>query len=343
LRTDLSSEIRSTLLSLLTLLVGLACTGWFLAVVYVQRPLRTLVQTMHAVRSGDLSAKASLLRTDEIGAAIMEFNALVKELAEARRRLLAETEARETMEINLRRVDRLVTVGQLSAGLAHEIGSPLQILNGRARTLAAKTDLPPEVRRIAGILASESDRVTRIVEQLLTFSRRSAPRSAPAELGSPVGDIVELFEHNARRQAVRLEFECEPSLPMVIADVGQVQQVLINLLSNAVRAVSRHGGQVRVALKSSAFECETGESLPSVSLVVEDTGSGIRPDLLPHIFEPFFTTHAEAGGTGLGLAVVKSIVDAHGGVISVTSGAGEGTRFTVHFPISGARAAGRTA
>ena len=245
-----------------------------------------------------------------------------------------ETIAREVLEMNLRRADRLVTVGQLSAGLAHEIGSPLQILNGRARALAARAELPADVRRIAEILANEADRVTRIVEQLLTFSRRSAPRSTSARLEGPVGDIVELFEANARRQKVTLEFECDPALPAATVDVGQVQQVVINLLSNAVRAASP-GGRVRVLLKpSSFFAADAGASRPSVSLIVEDTGGGIPPDLLPRIFEPFFTTQAEAGGTGLGLAVVKSIVESHGGTIAVNSRAEEGTRFTVHFPVT---------
>ncbi len=335
LRDDLASETRSTFLSLLSLVVGLAAAGWLMAWVYVRGPLQKLVETMRAVRRGDLSAKAAPRRDDEIGTAVGEFNALVADLGEAHRRLLAEAEAREVLEMNLRRADRLVTVGQLAAGLAHEIGSPLQILNGRARALAARTELPADARRIAGILANESDRVTRIVEQLLTFSRRSAPRSTSAQLEDPVGDIVELFEANARRHQVRLEFTCDPDLPEAVVDVGQVQQVVINLVSNAVRAAGASGGRVGVTLKpSSFFAPEAAAPCPSVSLVVEDTGGGIPPDLLPHIFEPFFTTHAEAGGTGLGLAVVKSIVDSHGGTIAVTTRPGGGTRFTVHFPIS---------
>jgi signal transduction histidine kinase len=118
----------------------------------------------------------------------------------------------------------------------------------------------------------------------------------------------------------------------VTVDVSQVQQVVMNLLSNAVRA-SKRGGCVRVVLGASSFAVEGDEPRPSVSLVVEDTGGGIPDELLPHIFEPFFTTRAETGGTGLGLAVVKSIVDSHGGAIAVTT-RGERTRFTVQFPVS---------
>jgi signal transduction histidine kinase len=133
-----------------------------------------------------------------------------------------------------------------------------------------------------------------------------------------------------------LEFE-RPSSPLkVLADVDQVQQVTLNLLSNAFRATPR-GGRVRLTLAASSFKTgEGGREQPSVSLTVDDTGCGIGDESLGHIFEPFFTTWADAGGAGLGLAVVKSIVDEHGGTIAVSSEKNAGTRFTVHFPVAGA-------
>jgi signal transduction histidine kinase len=336
---DLLSETRAMVLSLATLVIGLTASGWFLASVYVRGPLRNLVQTMRAVRAGDLSAKASFHRADEMGAAVTEFNAMMSDLIEARRRLITEVERREALETSLQRTDKLVTVGQLSAGLAHEIGSPLQVVNGRARALAARTDVPSDVRRTAEILASESDRIARIVEQLLTFSRHTVPSITEAQLSAPVRDIVELFEPEARRQGVHLEFQDGECLPAAHADVAQVQQVVMNLLINAVRSTPP-GGTVRIALGGASFVVASGQMRPSVSLIVEDTGVGIPDDLLPHIFEPFFTTRSHAGGTGLGLAVVKSIVDAHGGSITVNTRIGQGTRFTVQFPVADAAVAG---
>jgi len=264
---------------------------------------------------------------------------MMSDLGEARGRLMIEVERREAPEMSLQRTDKLVTVGQLSAGLAHEIGSPLQVVNGRARALAARTDIPPDVRRTAENLTSESDRITRIVEQLLTFSRHTVPRISETRLSTPVRDIVEWFEPEARRHGVRLALEDDESLPAANVDVAQVQQVVMNLLINAVRGTPQ-GGTVRVTLARASFAVAGGQMQPSVSLVVEDTGTGIPDDLLPHIFEPFFTTRSDAGGTGLGLAVVKSIVDAHGGSITVTTRIGEGTRFTVQFPVAGAALAG---
>jgi len=338
-RRDLASETRATVLSLATLVIGLTVAGWLLASVYVRVPLRNLVNTMRAVRAGNLSAKASFRRADELGAAVTEFNAMMSDLGEARSRLMVEVERREALETSLQRTDKLVTVGQLSAGLAHEIGSPLQVLNGRARALAARTDIPPDVRRTAEILTSESDRITRIVEQLLAFSRHTVPRITETRLSTPIRDIVEWFEPEARRHGVRLAFEDDESVPAANVDVAQVQQVVMNLLINAVRGTPQ-GGTVRITLARASFAAAGGQTQPSVSLVVEDTGTGIADDLLPHIFEPFFTTRSDAGGTGLGLAVVKSIVDAHGGSITVTTRIGEGTRVTVQFPVAGSALAG---
>ena len=336
LRADLRSETISTFLSILSLIVGVSGVGWFLVHLYVGRPLKGLMLAMEEVRGGDLTASVSVQRTDEVGKLAVEFNSMVRELESARRHLLEISEAREALEAGLRRVDKLATLGQLSAGLAHEIGSPLQILNGRARALASRTDLPADVRRAAQVFEEQSDRIAKIVEQLLTVARRKPAHWGEIDLGTTVGPIVDLLEHEARRRAVRLDFE-RPSTPlMVVADVDQVQQVTLNLLSNALRATPR-GGRVRLTLAASSFKSGEGvHEYPSVSLVVDDTGCGIAEELLGQIFEPFFTTWADAGGAGLGLTVVKSIVDEHGGTITVLSEKNIGTRFTVHFPVAGA-------
>ena len=174
LRADLRSETISTFLSILSLIVGVSGVGWFLVHLYVGRPLRRLMIAMEDVRAGNLTANVSVQRTDEVGKLTAEFNSMVRELESARRRLMEATESREALEAGLRRVDKLATLGQLSAGLAHEIGSPLQILNGRARALASRTDLPAEIRRAAQVFEEQSDRIAKIVEQLLTVCSSQA-------------------------------------------------------------------------------------------------------------------------------------------------------------------------
>ena len=341
LRRDLAAETLWTILLILTLLAGITSVNWLLVQLQVRRPLAGLIRAMGAVRAGDLTASVPSHRTDEVGALAGEFNSMVGELREARRQLIEAAESREALEAGLQRVDKLVTVGQLSAGLAHEIGSPLQILNGRAHALTGRADLPAEVRRSAQILVEQSDRITRIVEQLLSFARRRAAHMGEVDLAATVEAVVDLLQPETRRRAVRLDFERADTLPRVLADADQVQQVTMNLLSNALRATAR-GGRVRIGVMPSSFKAAEGaREQASVSLIVEDTGSGIPPEALTHIFEPFFTTWGEAGGAGLGLAVVTSIVHEHGGLIAVSSAPGSGSRFTVHFPVAGvARAEG---
>lgn len=344
LRSDLRWTFISTVASSLTLIAGITGVSWLLIVRYVRRPLARLVVAMRAVRGGDLSASMPPLGADELGAMAVEFNAMIRQLAQARRQLLEAAESREALEGALQRADKLVTVGQLSAGLAHEIGSPLQILSGRARALAARTDLPPDVSRTARILDEQSDRITRIVEQLLSFARRKTTRVGEVDLGGPIAVIVDLLAGEARRRGVQLEFERPQTLPPVMADADQVQQVVMNLLNNALRATPS-GGRVRVVLAASSFDTADGASeQPSVALRVEDSGPGIAAPLLERIFEPFFTTWSSAGGTGLGLSVVKSIVDEHGGTIHVSSEQDQGASFVVHFPSTArARARGQVA
>ncbi|MCP3103478.1 ATP-binding protein [Myxococcus sp. K15C18031901] len=335
LRLDLESTRFSTLLSTLTLIVGISAVGWLLMLLYIQRPLERMVGAMRAVRGGDFTTSVVAERDDEVGEVAHAFNAMVKELGEARGRLTEEVEARIALEAGLQRVDKLVTLGQLSAGLAHEIGSPLLILGGRAQALAARTELPEDVRRNANILVEQSERIARTVRQLLDLSRRKPTRRDVLDVAAPVRAVVDLLEHEARKRDVRLVSELAPSLPRVFADGDGVQQVALNLLTNALRATSR-GGTVRLALAPANFRI--APSLPEragICLSVEDTGVGIDAERVEHIFEPFFSTWSEQGGTGLGLAVVKSIVNEHGGTMAVSSRPGEGSLFQVFLPVAG--------
>jgi signal transduction histidine kinase len=339
LRRDLTSETISTIAQILTLLAGIVGVIWVLVSIHVRRPLVDLIAAMRTVRDGELGGGVPVHRRDELGEVAAEFNSMVGDLAEARNELIAAADARAALEAGLLRVDKLVTVGQLSAGLAHEIGSPLQILNGRALALAARTDLPSEVIWSARIVAEQSDRIARIVERLLAFARRQPADMGEIDIGSAIRAVVDLIEPEARRRGVQTDFECADALPRVVADADGVQQVALNLLTNALRATPR-GGRVRLAMTTSSFKVEQGSrERPSVSFVVEDTGGGIPDEVRRRIFEPFFTTWTDLGGTGLGLTVVKSIVDQHGGAILVSSARGSGTRFTVHFPLADVAAA----
>jgi signal transduction histidine kinase len=305
-----------------------------LAVLFVRRPLALLRDAMRAVEAGNLVARVPSEQSDEVGSVLAEFNAMVEELNQTRQRFIEAAEAREALEAGLQRLDKLVTLGQLSASVAHEIGSPLQVLNGRARALAARGDLPPDVLRSAQILEQQSDRITRIIEQLVSFARRKAANVTAVDLRAAVAAIADLMEPEARRLGLRFEFQPEATLPLAVADLDQVQQVAMNLLSNAFRATP-HGGTVTMRLEPGSFLRDGGVEIASVQLVVDDSGGGIPSGVAARMFEPFFTTWSQRGGTGLGLAVVKSIVDDHRGTIVPSPSPSGGTRFAVHFPAVG--------
>lgn len=321
----LTAALLVALSVLITFLLGRA---------YIHRPLRRLARAMRVVRGGDLEAALAAERADEIGHVANEFNAMVADLRDTRRRLDAETEARRRLERGLRDVEKLAAIGQLAAGLAHEIGSPLQVLTSRARGLRGCAERPEEVQRIAGILAGQTERITRIVQQLLTFARRRPPCIDDVDLRPTVGAILDLLELEARRQEVTLDFTADRDVPVVRADADQIQQVTFNLVRNAL-AASGPGGRVCIDLQRATHHpLGLPAPVPAVRLVIEDTGRGIPEALQGRLFEPFFTTRGEEGGTGLGLAVVRSIVEFHHGTITFRSSSA-GTRFDVVLPVAG--------
>jgi len=337
---DLGRDLRATQLAWL---ISLAVAG--LAVLWIGRvagrhfvttPLASLGAAMREVRDGDGAVRATAPHQDDVGALVSEFNAMVVAVSEARQRLEEEIDARNALERGLQHVDKLVTVGQLASGLAHEIGSPLQVLHGRATTLRDTSHEPAEVRRQAAILVTQTERIIRIVQQLLHFGRRLPLTIASHELRRVVEPMVEFIEPTARRRGIDVTFESDDRLPMVSIDADRIQQVTLNLLTNALRATER-GGWVRVTLRREASEaCASSPEDPSptrVQLTVSDSGCGIAPSLQPRLFEPFFTTAASEGGAGLGLAVARSIVQEHGGEIVVESEEGRGSRFTVTLPV----------
>jgi signal transduction histidine kinase len=320
LHEDLARTRDRLVVALLVFSIATIIAGLFLGTIHVTRPISLLLEGVRQVRVGDFRKAVKVGRSDEIGELVVEFNAMIQALAEYRARSEAETEARARLEIGLQRVDKLVTIGQLSAGLAHEIGSPLQVLSGRAQALLEHAD--PEVRRQATILVAQGDRITRVVEQLLSFGRRKPAAVGRCKLSEPVSSVLEMMEPEARRRGVRLELETTNDPCEIVGDVDQLQQVALNLVRNALTVTPR-GGVVKVRVD---------RVRDVVRLSVKDTGCGIDRETQARLFEPFFTTRASDGGTGLGLAVVRAIVDEHHAKIDFVSEPGAGAEFTVSFP-----------
>jgi signal transduction histidine kinase len=335
-RRDLHDTRRNIAVSLLLLVLAITGLEALLGSVLVGRPLTNLAGGMQKLRKSEPAAMLQMQRNDEVGHLAAEFNALVADLREARERIAREVDSRLVLEQALQRVDRLATIGQLSAGLAHEIGSPLQIMSGRARALLAHDLGPDDVRKNAAILAEQSDRIAGIVEQLMSFARRRPVRPLKTDLAAPVRKVLDLMAPAARQRGIALEFSCPPDLPPVVADIDQVQQVVLNLIKNGLAATPQ-GGRIASRIGLVTIATPTGP-IPAMRLEIEDNGCGMDDDTRTRLFEPFFTTRAAEGGTGLGLAVVRAIVQAHGGQIAIASSPGAGARFTIDLPLQGARA-----
>jgi len=225
-----------------------------------------------------------------------------------------------------RQADKLAALGTLSAGIAHEINNPIGIITSRVEVMMLEGEegaLPPEMRKDLEVILRHARRVAGITQGLLSFARRSPGVREPASLNRIVEEIVQLARKDMSRARVEVIVRLDETLPLISADTNAIGQVLLNLLTNARRAMPE-GGEITIETRHLADE-------RSVRLLVGDTGSGIPPDVLPRIFDPFFTTKAD--GTGLGLAISHGIVLEHHGTIEVESEPGKGTMFTLTFPV----------
>lgn len=301
---------------------------------YIGWPLKRLIDGMGRIRNGDFSPLQLKNPHDEIGQLSLAFNDMATELETAQRKLKEEAQSRLHVQTALQEADKMIIIGQLSAGLAHEIGSPLQILKGRGEHLLQCANRPEEVERHARILVAQTGRITRIVQQLLEFSRRKPTHFVDCDLRIPVNSVLNLLEYEAARKQVELSFNVEGSPPRVYADSDGIQQIVLNLITNALTATAA-GGHIVVTLTSAKFTSNfKSVEVDAVQLSVGDDGYGMSQDVLEHLFEPFFTTRHKQGGVGLGLAVTHAIVTAHHGVIKAESTPGQGSVVTLILPVN---------
>ena len=223
------------------------------------------------------------------------------------------------IEDQLRRADRLSALGELSAGMAHEIRNPLASIRGTAEILQDAIDPADRRYEFAGILIKEVDRLNRVVRDFLDFARPAAPRREPFDLLAALREVLLLTRQQAGKNRVRIELVGEGRVELA-GDREQFKQAFLNLILNALQSMPE-GGALTISLESAPEE---------IRLRFADTGQGIPAESLDKVFNPFFTTRSE--GTGLGLAITHRIVQGHGGRIEVTSSPGAGTTFTLHLP-----------
>jgi signal transduction histidine kinase len=331
MKADLSSMKTYIAVSFFSFILFITLLCFFLGQIYISRPLRELRQAMLAFGNGKEPPKPLPVNgSDELASVRQEFNRMTAQLFSAHCRLETETQQRRQLQRALQNADKMITIGQLSAGLAHEIGSPLQILNGRARALANGGDDAGEVRRIADILVDQTDRITRIVQRLMEFAPRHPSEPVPCDVIQAVAEVIDMLGFEARRQGVTMTYTRPETLPLGMINKDGVQQIVLNLLSNALAAIAGPGEiGIDLAPESIAY---ADKPVTALRLTVCDSGTGIAPEHLPHLFEPYFTTRGKQGGTGLGLAVVKTLVTEMGGTVAAETAIGKGSRFIVHLP-----------
>jgi two-component system NtrC family sensor kinase len=281
------------------------------------RPVRDLARGVRRVAEGDLDAVVPVQTRDEMGDLARDFNSMTG-------RLKKYVESAALAEHRLARSEKLAAVGQLAAGIAHEIYNPLNIIGGFAEFLSAKTPADDPRRSALEDIGRETDRCRRLVADLLGFARERPPQMKPTDLNALAAEAVELAGARARPGGVNVIFHPDGNLPLIETDQDQIMQVLMNLLLNACQALP-NGGEVGV---------ETRLDEDRAVLSVRDTGAGLSPENMAKIFTPFFTT--KENGTGLGLALSYAVVERHGGELRAENDPRGGARFTMSLPIKGA-------
>ncbi len=251
---------------------------------------------------------------------------MISQLRSTQVELRARMEAQRSAENRLVQAAKLAAVGEMAAGIAHELNNPLTSVTGFAEL--ALDDIPEdsETRKDLEIVMREAVRARDVVRRLLDFARQSESERARASLNEVVDDVVALSRHLIRTSGVTLKLELEINLPWVLVDVNQMKQVLLNLIHNALQAMPA-GGELVIATESAYRDARDW-----IIVSVCDTGVGIPKLDQARIFEPFYTTKGNQGGTGLGLSVTYGIITDHGGQIEVESQPGSGSKFTVWLP-----------
>ena len=328
--------IVDTLLTTLVLALVSAGLSLWLGVWIVGRPVRALAEKARRVGQGDFEGPLHLAQKDELGELSREMNTMCDRLVLAHERVEQEMAKKTAAEEQLRHADRLTTVGKLASGIAHELGTPLNVVSARAQMIAGSETSPAETLEYATVIVEASERMTRIIRQLLEFARPRRADKALCVLEALASRTLDMLRPLAVKRDVELKLVATGET-LAFADAAAVEQVMTNLVINAVQSMTRAGVVTVLVSKERTTPPAFvgGPPLEVAALRVTDEGAGIKKEHLAHVFEPFFTTKDVGEGTGLGLSVAYGIVQDHGGWIDVESREGKGTTFTVYLPMMG--------
>ena len=326
-------------------LLDISLLTWLFVWRLVGQPLKHLKDGTSELADGNLGYQLEVDSTDEAGELASSFNRMSLQLRAANEEIVAWAKTLEdrvdqkTRELkraheHVLHVEKMATIGKMAAVVAHEINNPLSGILTYAKLLKkwiqrgeAETSKKNDAEQCLDLIADESRRCGDLVKNLLTFSHTSPMNVQTTDLNTVVDRSVRLVAHQLELNGVELHLDLPSNLPAIQCDPGQIEQVLLALIMNAIDAMPR-GGNLWVSTRM-------GEESDELAIEVRDDGSGIPPEILPHIFEPFLTTKESGKSVGLGLAVSQNIIEGHRGRVDVHSEVGKGTTFTVTLPVEG--------
>lgn len=313
------------LISSLVFLILLVTKKW------ISRPISQLRDVVNQMAKGKLENPIEIKRKDEIYELAHAFNQMAADLKEAQNRILQEAEKKLEFERTLQQSQKLAVIGQLASGLAHEIGTPLNIISGRAELIQGRLDDKEGITRSLTIILQQSEKIKKIIQQLLGLVRKKKPEQKLLGVASIIEISLDLISPQIEKQGIKVIKEFSPDSLLVKGDPDQLQQVLLNLFLNSLQAMPT-GGELRIFTSLQKIQREEmgGEEREYVIIGIADSGIGINKEMLESIFKPFFTTKPD--GTGLGLMVVQGIVCDHEGWVEVESEVGKGSIFKVYLP-----------
>jgi len=334
---DLRGYIRETMRRSAFLMAGIVSCSLLVIIAigsfWVSEPVRKLAEQADRIAAGDFSPSLNLRGNDDFATLSTAIDRMRSQLAAARE---ADQARMEELE-KLRHTERLATLGRLSAGMAHELGTPLNVISGRAKLISSCQLTESEAEKSARIIGEQAERMTALMRQLLDFARRGSPQKQAVDLQQLVNYVVNLLQPTAEQQKVALISQDAPVNIKALADKNQLQQVLLNLTMNGIQAMP-DGGSLELTVEQTEPldhpEKPAEQPTPYAKITVQDSGHGIDEEHLPHLFDPFFTTKGVGEGSGLGLSIAYGIIQEHDGWIAVSSELGTGSSFSVFLPLA---------
>jgi signal transduction histidine kinase len=309
-----AQAVRTRVIQVVILALILTIAGVSILSYNLLRPVRRLVEATDRLARGELDSEIPVRSGDELGELTQSFNRMVRNLERTRDELV--------------RSEKLISLGRLSAGVAHEIRNPLNAMKGAIVHLRRRRAGDELIDEFTSLVLEEIDRLNRFVTDFLYFARQSPPRPVPTDLNRLVRSTRSLFDEQAREKGIMFHSNLDPDLPPAPVDPYQMEQVLVNVIVNALEAMP-HGGGVTVS--TSVLHTGEADDRRWVRIAIHDSGEGIPDEAAKSVFDPFFTT--KESGTGLGLPISLGIVESHGGVFRIESRDGQGATVFIELPL----------